>query len=73
MSGKVLAELHTLWCERDQADPYVGTLINEYIARGGRVTAARAGESYFDVGTLEGYRRAMRRLGPELEPTAKAG
>jgi glucose-1-phosphate thymidylyltransferase len=73
MSGSVLSELHRLWCERDRADPYVGTLVNEYIRRGGRVTAVRAGESYFDVGTLEGYRRAMRQLGPELEPAAHTG
>ncbi|MDB4987495.1 MAG: Nucleotidyltransferase [Myxococcaceae bacterium] len=64
MSGRVLAELHSLWRERDCQDPYVGTLVNEYIARGGRVTAERAGDSYYDVGTLEGYRRAMRKLGP---------
>jgi len=70
MSGRVLSELHTLWQERDCRDPYVGTLVNEYIARGGRVTAVRAGESYYDVGTLEGYRRAMRKLDPP--PRARA-
>lgn len=63
MSGGVLRELHALWCEREQKDPYVGTLVNEYIARGGKVTATRAGDAYFDVGTVEGYRRAMRLLG----------
>ncbi|MDB4974278.1 MAG: Nucleotidyl transferase [Myxococcaceae bacterium] len=64
MTGQILAALHSLWCERDKRDPYVGTLVNAYLERGGRVRAVRAGESYFDVGTLEGYRRAMRRLGP---------
>jgi glucose-1-phosphate thymidylyltransferase len=73
MPGSVLGELHRLWCERDRTDPYVGTLVNEYIRRGGRVTAVRAGESYFDVGTLEGYRRAMHQLGPELEPAVHTG
>jgi glucose-1-phosphate thymidylyltransferase len=68
MTGKVLAELHELWCARDKQDPYVGTLVNEYIARGGRVTAVKAGESYFDVGTLHGYRRAMHELAPTEEP-----
>jgi glucose-1-phosphate thymidylyltransferase len=59
MTGQVLGELHAIWCEREKADPYVGTLVNEYIARGGEVSAVRAGETYFDVGTLEGYRRAL--------------
>jgi glucose-1-phosphate thymidylyltransferase len=63
MSGRVLGELHKLWCEREKQDPYVGTLVNEYIARGGKVTATRAGDAYFDVGTVEGYRRAMQLLG----------
>jgi glucose-1-phosphate thymidylyltransferase len=72
MSGRVLSELHTLWCERDKCDPYVGTLVNEYIARGGEVTAVRGGESYYDVGTLEGYRRAMSKLGPSVEPFTSA-
>jgi len=67
MSGRVLSELHALWLERDRRDPYVGTLVNEYIARGGRVTAVRAGETYFDVGTVEGYRHAMGLLGAERE------
>ncbi|HEX4352853.1 MAG TPA: nucleotidyltransferase family protein [Polyangiales bacterium] len=63
MSGTVLRELHALWRERDREDAYIGTLVNEYIARGGRAVAVRAGSDYFDVGTLEGYRHAMRRLG----------
>jgi dTDP-glucose pyrophosphorylase len=64
MSGRVLGELHTLWLERTPRDPYVGTLVNEYIARGGRVHAARAGERYYDVGTIAGYRAAMSELSP---------
>jgi dTDP-glucose pyrophosphorylase len=62
MSGSVLAQLHQLWLERERSDEYVGTLFNEYIARGGRVTSRKAGNAYFDVGTLEGYRQAMRSL-----------
>lgn len=73
MSGRVLAELHTLWCARDRRAPYVGTLVNEYIARGGRVTAVRAGESYFDVGTVEGYRKAMSVLGEARNEHAALG
>lgn len=62
MSGRVLGELHQLWQEREGSDAYVGTLVNEYIARGGLVTSQKAGTAYFDVGTLDGYRHAMRTL-----------
>jgi glucose-1-phosphate thymidylyltransferase len=73
MNGRILRELHALWCERDKRDPYVGTLVNEYIARGGVVRAVAAGQSYYDVGTLEGYRRAMHKLDESQAPAAKAG
>jgi glucose-1-phosphate thymidylyltransferase len=68
LTGQVLGELHALWCERGKQDPYVGTLVNEYIGRGGRVSAVRAGDAYFDVGTVQGYRHAMRLLGATPEP-----
>lgn len=68
MSGRVLAALHDLWIEREREDAYVGTLVNEYIARGGYVTSHKAGAQYFDVGTLDGYRQAMRSLEPALAP-----
>jgi len=66
LSGRVLSELHALWVERGCSDAYVGTLVNEYISRGGEVRAARAGSSYFDVGTLDGYRHAMQSLASPL-------
>jgi glucose-1-phosphate thymidylyltransferase len=59
MPGTVLADLHRLWRTRDQADIYIGTLVNAYLAGGGEATAVRAGEAYVDVGTLHGYREAM--------------
>ena len=62
MPGRVLHDLHGLWCERECKDEYIGTLVNEYIARGGRVSAVRAGQAYVDVGTLHGYREANRLL-----------
>jgi dTDP-glucose pyrophosphorylase len=67
LSGRVLAQLHALWLERERRDAYVGTLVNEYIARGGRVSSVKAGESYFDVGTVDGYRRAIQVLSAEHE------
>ncbi|WP_433929070.1 sugar phosphate nucleotidyltransferase [Sorangium cellulosum] len=62
LTGAVMRELHDLWCERGQQDPYIGTLVNEYLARGGSARAVRAGEAYVDVGTLHGYREAMQLL-----------
>jgi dTDP-glucose pyrophosphorylase len=63
LSGAVLRELHALWLTREPRDPYLGTLVNAWMGRGGRATAVRAGEAYMDVGTLHGYREAVRRLG----------
>jgi dTDP-glucose pyrophosphorylase len=62
LPGHVLHELHALWCSRDPRDEYIGTLVNAYLARGGRATGVRAGESYVDVGTLHGYREANQLL-----------
>jgi dTDP-glucose pyrophosphorylase len=64
LDGRILRELHELWRERGQRDMYIGTLVNEWLARGGRATGLRAGEVYVDVGTLHGYREALRLLGP---------
>jgi hypothetical protein len=62
MPGAVLHDLHRLWCERSQRDEYLGTLINAYIAQGGQAYGMRAGQAYVDVGTLNGYREAIRLL-----------
>jgi glucose-1-phosphate thymidylyltransferase len=62
MPGSVLHDLYRLWCERQQQDEYLGTLINAYIERGGQAYGIRAGQAYVDVGTLNGYREALRLL-----------
>lgn len=62
MPGVVLRALHRLWCEPGRHDEYVGTLVNAWLARGGRAVGVRAGEAYVDVGTLHGYREAIRLL-----------
>jgi dTDP-glucose pyrophosphorylase len=67
MPGAVLHELHTLWLQRNQQDEYFGTLVNAWIAQGGFAVGVRAGESYVDVGTLGGYRQAIRLLSGTLE------
>jgi glucose-1-phosphate thymidylyltransferase len=62
MPGTVLRELHRIWWERDRVDEYIGTLVNAYIASGGRARGINAGRAYVDVGTLYGYREAIRLL-----------
>ena len=62
MPGSILHELYELWCKRHGSDEYIGTLINAYLAEGGEALSVPAGEVYVDVGTLNGYREAMRVL-----------
>jgi dTDP-glucose pyrophosphorylase len=59
--------LQTLWHEREQSDQYIGTLVNAYIEKGHNVGAVRRGETYVDVGTLHGYREAVKLLGNQQE------
>jgi dTDP-glucose pyrophosphorylase len=73
MPGRVLRELHTLWREPNRNDEYMGTLVNEYLARGGEARAVRAGQSYVDVGTLHGYREAIRLLSAQPQRTILDG
>lgn len=71
MPGRVLHELYRLWIERERGDEFMGTLVNEYLARGGRALAVKAGEVYVDVGTVHGYREAVNRLArQQLAPSA---
>ena len=72
LSAKALAELHDLWVERGSSDHYIGTLVNDWLARGGRARAVRAGSAYVDVGTLHGYREAIRALAAESPPVHSA-
>lgn len=74
-TGSAFHELRLLWEARHRADEYLGHLLNAYIAAGGTVRASAVGELYMDVGTLEGYRRALdylreRNKAEELRPTA---
>jgi dTDP-glucose pyrophosphorylase len=67
MPGAVFHSLHALWLERQQSDEYFGTLVNAWIARGGSARGIRAGTAYVDVGTLHGYREAIRLLSDKKE------
>jgi dTDP-glucose pyrophosphorylase len=62
MPGKVFRELHDLWSEPGRHDEYFGTLVNAYLAHGGEAVGVREGVAYVDVGTLRGYREAVRVL-----------
>jgi glucose-1-phosphate thymidylyltransferase len=73
MPGAVLRELFALWVERRQQDEYVGTLVNAWLARGGRASGVPSGESYVDVGTVQGYREAVALLGQERFAAAERG
>ena len=70
MPGRVFHELRDFWRSRPEPDEYVGTLINAWLAEGGEAAGIRAGESYLDVGTLDGYRTAMQTLHAKPEPIA---
>ncbi len=63
MPGQIFKELCNLWYRRDRRDEFLGTLINAFIAEGGEVIGVKAGTSYLDVGSVEGFYAACRRLG----------
>jgi len=68
LTGAILRELQTLWRTRAQQDEYVGTLVNAWLAAGGKARGIRAGTSYVDVGTVRGYREAIALLGDRPRP-----
>lgn len=62
LTGRHFAQLHQLWVERGCSDEYLGTLVNAYLACGGTAIGVKRGDVYVDVGTLNGYREALRVL-----------
>jgi glucose-1-phosphate thymidylyltransferase len=74
LPGAVLHQLYRLWCGRDPRDEFIGTLVNAFLAVGGNAVAVPSGTAYVDVGTLGGYRQAMRLLfdteNPAVSPVA---
>jgi glucose-1-phosphate thymidylyltransferase len=67
MSASGFRDLQLLWEKRDRQDEYFGTLVNSYLASGGRGIGVKAGESYVDVGTINGYRTAIALLSANSE------
>ena len=72
MPGYVLHQLHALCKKRDCCDEYIGTLVNAFLEEGGEAFSVQAGKVYVDVGTLNGYREAMRVLGEETSDNPMA-
>ncbi len=70
MPGAVFHALYALWRRPERRDEYLGTLANEWIKEGGRAVGIRAGQAYVDVGTLHGYREAIRLLAERQEDAA---
>ncbi len=62
MPAPVFDELYRLWLTREPRDEYIGTLVNAWLAQGGRAIGVKAGDAYIDVGTLAGYRAAINLL-----------
>ena len=62
LPARTLIELEALWREPGRRDPYIGTLVNAWLQRGGSALAVHAGTDYVDVGTLHGWRDAVRLL-----------
>jgi dTDP-glucose pyrophosphorylase len=73
MPGHVLEALRQLWQVRSREDEYFGTLVNAYMAEGGEVLGVKAGESYVDVGTLHGYRSAIKLLSEAAQQNTITG
>lgn len=62
MPGAVFQSLNRLWQRAERQDEYFGTLVNAWLAEGGSAVGVKAGREYVDVGTLHGYRAALRVL-----------
>ena len=63
MPGTVLHELFITLVARERRDEYFGTLVNAFLEKSGEARAIFAGQAYVDVGTIHGYREAMKLLG----------
>jgi len=70
LADRAFHDLHDLWREPGRGDEYIGTLINAWLARGGRASAVHAGTAYVDVGTVRGYREAMNLLSGDYNSVA---
>src|ERR671921_1162102 len=58
LSGETMRTLFDLWCERERADEYIGTLVNAYLERGCFGVGGPRGEAQGGGGNLPGFPRA---------------
>lgn len=67
-TGDAFRDLKNLWESRHREDEYLGSLLNAYIDAGNAVRGHHVGETYIDVGTMEGFHRAQDFLRAQLQP-----
>ena len=67
-TGEAFHGLKLLWESRHREDEYLGTLLNAYIEAGNAVRGHFVGETYIDVGTMEGFHRAQDFLRAQVRP-----
>jgi dTDP-glucose pyrophosphorylase len=67
MPGRILRSLYDLWKRRECKDECIGTLVNAYLEAGGEAWGVKAGCFFTDVGSLHGYREAIRLLKSQKE------
>jgi glucose-1-phosphate thymidylyltransferase len=63
--GATMYELEALWRQRGRRDEFFGSLVNAHLRSGGKAVGVPSGTAYVDVGTFNGYRRAIRVLEAE--------
>ncbi len=66
-AGEFLA-LAEFWRRRRRREPYLGDLLNAWIAAGHAVSCDDQGTHYWDIGTPAGYRAALRARAWEATP-----
>ena len=71
-TGGALQSLRDLWGRRGRSDTYLGDLFNAFIAEGNSVRGISCGETYIDVGTVNGYHRAQDFLRRQKETALAA-
>ncbi len=68
MPGSAFHALHALWQMPERRDEYLGTLVNAWLAAGGRAVGVAGGTHYVDTGTPHGFREALRLLDKQIAP-----
>jgi glucose-1-phosphate thymidylyltransferase len=71
-TGEAFYRLKLLWDSRHRSDEYLGELLNAFIAAGHVVRGTFCGETYMDVGTLEGYHNAQDYLRAHIARSRRA-